>query len=236
MAENDTQLELKKRARRRLVGAGALALVAAIVLPLVMEHEPKQAGQDIQIRIPSQEGANFASRVIQGTAPAPSKPAVPVEDDKIPSGGNTPSPSEGATASSPAPRAPEPAPAQSAHKPAAPEDPHVAKTEKPAATKPAEPATKRSEAARAAAILSDDKSAAVETGGAYVVQLGAFKDARNVSSVRSKVKAQGYSSYTEVLGDKTRVRAGPFATRDAADAAAAKLRKAGVACVVTPRS
>ncbi|WP_374513865.1 SPOR domain-containing protein [Niveibacterium sp.] len=236
MAETDTQLELKKRARRRLVGAGALALLAAIVLPLVMEHEPKQAGQDIQIRIPSQEGANFASRVIQGAAPAPTKPAVPVEDDKIPSSTNVPSPSEGATASAPAPKAPEPAPAQSAPKPQTPEEPHVAKMEKPASTKPVESSAKKSESERAAAILSGEKATTAEAGSGYVVQLGAFKDASNISAVRSKVKAQGYSSYTEVLGDKTRVRAGPFATRDAADAAAAKLRKAGLAGVVTPRS
>jgi len=235
MAENDTQLELKKRARRRLVGAAALALVAAIVLPLVMEHEPKQAGQDIQIRIPSQEGANFASRVIQGAAPAPSKPAVPVEDDKIPSGGAVPSPSEGVTSNAPAPKAPEPVAVQSAPKPPASEAPQVAKVEKPAPVKPAEPVAKRSESERAAAILSGEKNP-TEAGGGYVVQLGAFKDASNVSAVRTKVKAQGYNSYTEVLGDKTRVRAGPFATRDAADAAAAKLRKAGLAGVVTPRS
>ena len=51
MSENDAQLELKKRARRRLVGAAALAVLAAIVLPMVMDQAPKQQpAQDIQIR------------------------------------------------------------------------------------------------------------------------------------------------------------------------------------------
>ncbi len=48
----DGQLELKKRARRRLVGAAALALLAAVILPMVMDHEPRQPAQDVQITIP----------------------------------------------------------------------------------------------------------------------------------------------------------------------------------------
>ncbi len=68
MADNDSQIDLKKRARRRLVGSAALALAAAIVLPMVMDHEPRPASQDVQIRIPSQEGSNFTSRVITGKA------------------------------------------------------------------------------------------------------------------------------------------------------------------------
>ncbi|HQE38448.1 MAG TPA: SPOR domain-containing protein, partial [Zoogloea sp.] len=91
MADNDSQIDLKKRARRRLVGSAALALAAAIVLPMVMDHEPRPASQDVQIRIPSQEGSNFTSRVITGKAPAPSQPVAgvaagentaPVLDDK----------------------------------------------------------------------------------------------------------------------------------------------------------
>jgi DedD protein len=49
---------LKKRARRRLIGAVALALLAAIVLPMVMDHQPAPPLKDIQVRIPSpDEGA-----------------------------------------------------------------------------------------------------------------------------------------------------------------------------------
>ena len=71
MADNDSQIDLKKRARRRLVGSAALALAAAIALPMVMDHEPRPPSQDVQIRIPSQEGSNFTSRVINGKAHAP---------------------------------------------------------------------------------------------------------------------------------------------------------------------
>ena len=51
MADNDSQIDLKKRARRRLVGSAALALAAAIVLPMVMDHEPRQTVQDVEIRL-----------------------------------------------------------------------------------------------------------------------------------------------------------------------------------------
>ncbi|MFZ2628896.1 MAG: SPOR domain-containing protein, partial [Rugosibacter sp.] len=74
MAENETSadpgLQLKKRARRRLVGAAALALLAVIVLPMVMDREPRPSVQDIQVRIPSQDN--------EGLAPLPApKPAAP---------------------------------------------------------------------------------------------------------------------------------------------------------------
>ncbi|MCX9155141.1 SPOR domain-containing protein [Niveibacterium sp. 24ML] len=234
MADNDTQTELKKRARRRLVGAAALALLAAIVLPLVMEHEPKQAGQDIQIRIPSQEGANFASRVIQGGGPAPAKPSLPPEDDAAVSAvkpsNAVPMPPSPVEAPPAATELSNVAPPKATEKPV--EKPSVAQD---APAKKPEAIVKRDEAQRAAAILSGEKALAADASG-YVVQLGVFKDANNAASVKGKAKAQGVSAYAENLGDKTRVRAGPFATREAADAAAAKLRKAGLTAVVTPRT
>ena len=87
MADNDAtldaQTELKKRARRRLVGATALALLAVIVLPMVMDREPKPAPQDIQVRIPSQDAGTFTSRIL------PAKPAstpLPPVEPKGPAG------------------------------------------------------------------------------------------------------------------------------------------------------
>src|SRR5574343_912124 len=58
------QQELKRRARRRLIGSVALTLAAVVTLPVIMDHEPRTQAQDDQIRFPSQEGANFASRNI----------------------------------------------------------------------------------------------------------------------------------------------------------------------------
>ena len=62
-------LEIKKRARRRLVGAIALALLAAIVLPVMMEQEPRPTTADIQITIPDRNAGVEPSR------PAAASPA-----------------------------------------------------------------------------------------------------------------------------------------------------------------
>lgn len=65
-------LEIKKRARRRLVGAVALALLAAVLLPLMMEQEPHSGSGDIQISIPPRPGLPVAS---QPEVPPPLPPA-----------------------------------------------------------------------------------------------------------------------------------------------------------------
>ncbi|WP_020656861.1 SPOR domain-containing protein [Massilia niastensis] len=53
----DPVLPEKKRARRRLVGAVALALAAAVGLPMLLDSEPKPLAGDIAINIPSKEKA-----------------------------------------------------------------------------------------------------------------------------------------------------------------------------------
>src|SRR5438045_1240319 len=51
--------ELKRRARRRLVGAIVLALAAAVVLPLLLESDPKPLGDDVSIQIPPIDNGKF---------------------------------------------------------------------------------------------------------------------------------------------------------------------------------
>lgn len=51
----DPVLPEKKRARRRLVGAVALVLAVVIVLPMVLDSEPKSLPNDIAIQIPSRD-------------------------------------------------------------------------------------------------------------------------------------------------------------------------------------
>jgi DedD protein len=63
----DPMLPEKKRARRRLVGAIALALAAAVGLPMLLDSEPKPLAGDIAIQIPPKDKA----------APLP-VPAAPV--------------------------------------------------------------------------------------------------------------------------------------------------------------
>lgn len=51
----DPALPQKKRARRRLVGAAAVCLLAAILLPIILDSEPRHAREDVQVRIPSRD-------------------------------------------------------------------------------------------------------------------------------------------------------------------------------------
>ncbi len=223
MAEQDTSpdadLQLKKRARRRLVGAVALALFAVIVLPMVMDREPRPSSQDIQVRIPSQDSTGLASKVIPGkpaATPMPAPEPKPVAEQKTESQTGP----EPAPAASPAvPAVVKPAPAAApvpAAKPAAPE-------------KKAEPADKPA---------ADAKSTA-DGSAQWVVQLGAYKEAGNVKLLLSKLKGVGVPAYTEKLdspqGPRTRVRAGPFASQEAAEKARAKIKIIGVDGPVAPK-
>jgi DedD protein len=51
----DPALPQKKRARHRLIGAIALCLLAAIVVPLLLESEPTRPSSDVAIVIPSRD-------------------------------------------------------------------------------------------------------------------------------------------------------------------------------------
>ncbi len=50
-AISSEELQLKKRARRRLVGAVALVLFVIVFLPMMLDNEPRQMSQDVSISI-----------------------------------------------------------------------------------------------------------------------------------------------------------------------------------------
>ena len=98
---------------------------------------------------------------------------------------------------------------------------------------------KREEAARARAVLegrgtpSADKPAAADAkAGRFIVQVGAFADDSAVREARQKAERAGVKTYTQTVetsaGKRTRVRAGPFSSREDADKAAGALKKAGL--------
>jgi DedD protein len=58
MAEEQQDVKtLKRRGRRRLVGAVALVLFAVIVLPMVFDPEPKSTQTPVTVKIPSESEA-----------------------------------------------------------------------------------------------------------------------------------------------------------------------------------
>jgi DedD protein len=77
---NDPMLPEKKRARRRLVGAIALALAAAVGLPMLLDSEPKPLAGDIAIQIPPKDkAAPLPVPAEPSAAPAAAPAAVPAD-------------------------------------------------------------------------------------------------------------------------------------------------------------
>ncbi|WP_371324838.1 SPOR domain-containing protein [Dechloromonas sp. ZY10] len=262
MEDNDPQQHLKKRARRRLVGAVAFASVVAVVLPTIMDQEPRQPVQDVEIRIPGQDEKPFAPKFAQAPvdsvaqaeapqrAPAQAPEATPPSPPPVVVAPATPAVAPSARLVEAVPAKAEPlAAAKPPEKPA--DKPALeVKASKPAdkpSDKPAErPIAKPDEGKRAAAILAgqfgEPATAAppvAAKGGEHLVLIGAFANEGNVKILKSKLGELNIKTYTEPLdtpqGRKIRLRAGPFPSRDAAEKALEKMRRIGVSGVVAPR-
>ncbi len=254
MDDNDAQSQLKKRARRRLVGAVAFASVVAVVLPMVMDHEPRQAVQEVEIRIPGQDEKPLAPKLV---VPLPSeKPAPKIPE---PAAESRPAAASEAAAAKPtaqlvevgkdkpADKQPEKAPEKPQPKAAEKPPAKPEKTPEKAPEKPVEkPAAKdaSSDAKRAAAILAGQTSApeaasAQAKSGEFVIMIGAFSNEDNVRNLKTKLAEKSIKTYSEPLqtpgGTKTRVRAGPFPSREAAEKALEKMKQIGVSGVIAGR-
>lgn len=217
----------RTRARRRLIGAAVLVMAGVIGFPLVFETQPRPVPVDIPIEIPRKDGS-----------PALDMPPVRPPAAKA-SGLIVASPRDEAAPPVEAPPAASAAPVRAS----AP----VAETKKP--EPPPRPAATAAadDAARAKALLEAKaepkstvaKDAAAPAGreaGRFVVQAGAFADAAAAREMRAKLEKLGLKSYTQVVetssGSRTRVRAGPYASREEAEKALAKAKAAGVVAVV----
>ncbi len=199
----DDEASLKRKARRRLVGAVALTTAIVVLLPMLLDSEPKPAGQNIELRIPDKDKVGeFVPRMSQPTASAPA--------DTLPAAPPASAPEVASPAS--AVPAPENNPAAASSKPIEPVKPDAATPEhKPAPTKP-EP----------------KPVAQAQAQPSFVVQIGAFTKADTAHKWKDNLVKQGIKAYTEKAGDKTRVRAGPYATREAADKVRHKLEAQGL--------
>jgi len=70
----DDELQLRKRARRRLVGAVVLVLLVVVFLPMLLDHEPRPLSPGVAITIPAQGTAD--SR-FPDQPPGTAKPSTP---------------------------------------------------------------------------------------------------------------------------------------------------------------
>src|SRR5450756_47735 len=62
--QTDDELNLRRKARRRLIGAVALTLAVMVILPMVLDSAPKSTGKDIDLSIPAPDKVGeFVPRV-----------------------------------------------------------------------------------------------------------------------------------------------------------------------------
>lgn len=233
--------EIRRRARRRLVGAVVLALAAAVLVPMLLESDPKPLGEDVSVKIPPVDEGRFVSKLGEKSraAESPSTPAAK------PAPAAAPIPADAATAASakdaatPKRPSPEAAPAATAKPPAkeasAPvkepstggDAPNVSQ----AALTPSKPASDA-----APATSADTAKAAKPPVGAFSVQLAAFADDKGANALANRLKKAGHPAYTEPYttsrGTLWRVRVGPYVTRDAAETARTKLKADGQSGII----
>ncbi len=189
---SDEEVQLKRRARRRLIGAIVLVTAMVVLLPMVLDTEPKPSGEEVAVRIPSPGSGTFSPKLPESPAPQPESKAPPPQakpEQPAPAPAPTPKPAPPKKAAKV-----EPAPTQAAPKPASTQ---------------------------------------------YVIQVIALADADKAKQLREKIAAAGVKSYTEVVktvkGDVTRVRAGPFEDRKAAEKAQKQLKAIGLSGNITTK-
>ncbi|MEP7328388.1 MAG: SPOR domain-containing protein [Betaproteobacteria bacterium] len=72
--------DLRRRARRRLVGAIVLALSAAVFVPMLLESEPKPLGEDVSVKIPPVDNGKFVNKLNAKGGSEPGKAGVSKAD------------------------------------------------------------------------------------------------------------------------------------------------------------
>jgi DedD protein len=224
--QTDDELNLRRKARRRLIGAVALTLAVVVILPMVLDSEPKSTGKDIDLRIPAPDKVGaFVPRVAvsEVAVTLPSAASVVVASSAPLAAPAIATPVQETEAAKPVVEASQqkqevPSKAQAAsHKP----------LESP---KPAE-AKQSAEIDKPTETSSENQPASAES---FVAQVGAYSNQATAKQELKKLKKWGFRAYTEKVGDKTRVRVGPYPDRDKAEKAGHLLEKHGFHPVVMP--
>lgn len=182
----DPTLALKRRARRRLIGAVLMVLLAVIIFPLILDKEPKPKETPVVIQMSGQPDKPVSKTI-----------AKPFEEELI--------------------------------------DPPEVISKSISVAKPADkPATKKNEVSPTSAkpITEPVKEPVKTDVHRFVLQTGSYATPDKIKEARSKVEATGLKTFVQVVqtkeGERTRVRVGPFANKEEAEAAQAKLKSAGI--------
>lgn len=221
---------LQQHLRRQVRGVVALILVlsaALAALSLVPD-----ARQEIIERTP----APATTATNGGLAPGPATPtkddagapsATPPTGNPATTAATAPAPAD-ASAGPAAPGAPTEVAAKASASDAAPTSPPVATPVASTASAPSPAGTAVTPAAQSAGPKADD----APSGPRHYVTLGTFAQPAIAEALRARLDAQGIPAVLEA-----RLRVGPFATREEAQAAQARLKELGFApgAVISPK-
>lgn len=220
--------ELKRKARRRLVGAVVLALAAAVILPMLLEKEPRPLGEDVAVRIPPVDEGKFVNRLSKPAGDSKvadtkartadgEKPAAALSSATSPSAAAATTTADGASNAAPPETLVNPMPAPASESVTEAEKRVLSPTTTTASTDtridtPSEPKTEpkvevkpepKAAATTAAPAVVASKAGGSGSGAsasdAFVVQLAAFSDDKGANALASKLKRNGYPAYTEPI-------------------------------------
>jgi len=245
----DPALPQKKRARHRLIGAIALCLLAAIVVPLLLDAEPTRPSSEVAIVIPSRD-MPLPARIAETKAGDAKGGEAKSADSK--SADSKAADSKGADSKSTDSKSTDSKSTDSKATDAKSSDAKGTDAKggdaksadaKSVDAKPADPKSAKAEPRKDGkdeiAQLADAAQARAKGEGRYLLQVGAYANESGAAIAVERVQATGLRAFTEKIktdrGDRVRVRVGPFTTRDAAEQARTQLQAAGVqAAMITP--
>ena len=207
---------LRRRARHRLIGASVLVVVGVVGFPLLFDTQPRPVSTDIAVDIPDRAAATGKP---SKAAPAPVKPA----------------PLEAGAALDPKEEVVSSAKSNSAIAAVVPKVEAKAEAKSEARTEPKAEVKTEAKTEAKPDVKADNKednkvdASNKDAAQRFVVQVGAFADEAKSREVRAKLEKAGFKTYTHVAetkeGKRTRVRVGPFVSRDEADKAASKIKQ-----------
>ncbi len=256
---NEQELSLKKRAHRRLVGAIVLVLLMLVVLPRILQDRVALVPQEA-IKITMTESADHQQLNAASVAGTPVQtPTLPQVDPNLDSATKTPVP-ETPTPAGLAEKSDNlksvnnnadsknTLALESIAKDAKTTDQKVTEPKAtlanglrlPDVSEPKVSDLKLVDSKPLVAKVVDSKIDDVKTtqkkDGNFSIQVGVYSEVANVKQLQAKLKQTGFSSHTQKIttpkGEKIRLRAGSFVTRQEANAAITKLQKIGLSGMV----
>ena len=219
---------IRKRARHRLLGSVVLVLGAVIGLPLLFDSQPRPVAIDTPIVIPDRnQAAPLLSPSAAKQAALPKEVVLDATEAPV-----VLAPEKGTVAN---------ASALDPHEEVVTKETKSAPNTQAKLEQNAEPkieAKTESKSEPKSELKSEPKSESKSADHAVrsVVQVGAFADLAKAREARTKLEQAGLKTYTQEVdtkeGKRTRVRVGPFASKEEADKTAEKIRKLNLPATV----